>query len=220
MNWNILGRAPSLQSVTPADLLDGPVSAINGAVMHEPTPADYWVSGDAPHYMEGRQPVGNPVVVTRWPNADQWRRAYPGLELRTYKPPPSTHMTDCLPWKSRIVNWCHWSIILALYHAWQSGARRIRFGGVSMAGDGYAYSGAKVENRYGVDHRWAEERRWLAQAMTEMHEHGSVEFDLEFKPRVYECQACGEVYRLGYVYGALSCEKGCGILSWASRAVV
>jgi hypothetical protein len=222
MNVNVLGRAPSLASVTPADLLDGPVLAINGAVMHRPVPADYLVSCDAPDWLGDAALPCAPVVVTRASSRHRWAERFPALERVTYDGP--VRLAKCLPWATRLDGgqdgpgqparggWDHWSMLLALYHAYQRGARRIRFGGVSMRGDGYAYSERRVDYKLGPEQRWARERREVATAMTELAEHGGVEFDMPHRPVEYLCSTCARAIRLAYVYGPLSCECNAGAL--------
>lgn len=215
MNHNILGRAPSLQSVTPADLLDGPVSAINGAVFHRAIPADYWVGCDAPHWCK-EDPPGTPVVVTLGSNREHWERRFPHLKRMTYDG-DSLRTGRAIPWATG-VDWQHWSILLALHHAGTQGAKRIRFGGVSMKGDAYAYSEKRVDNKVGPEKRWMRERRELAQAMTELSEHRGIEFDLPFTVKQYVCDECGAEYRIAYVQGPISCACNNGELKRAGKA--
>jgi hypothetical protein len=222
VNVNILGRAPSLASVTRASLLDGPVLAINGAVMHKAVPADYLVSCDGPAWLGDEEIPGEPVVVTRAANRHTWFDRKGHLWLVTYD--DAKRLADCLPWKTRLDGrqdqpgtparggWDHWSMLLALYHAYRLGATRIRFGGVSMRGDTYAYSERRVDYKLGPEQRWARERREVAQAMTELGAEAGIEFDLPLRCEQYRCDACGLEYALSFAYGAMSCECNAGAL--------
>jgi hypothetical protein len=213
-DWTIAGRAPCLVDATQADVI-GKLSVINGAIYHEPIEPDYWVCADQPGKIVRREVPGKPwnarrrpVLVTKDSHGPHWSREFPeltaeqGVTVQTYG--NKDHMQAALPWRTR-VDWCHYSILLALYHAWVHGARRIRFIGVAMQGGAYAYSTATIENKNGPEWRWMRERRMLAEAMTELAEHGGADFERPFEPRWYTCVGCSKPYRLAFASGPMSC---------------
>jgi hypothetical protein len=218
---NILARGPSLVTVGAADLLPGaPVLAINGAIFHHATPADYWLGIDDPgqfvpgHIARPWSDAKQPEAVTKAAQVTKWHLRWPQLTFHLYGSGPVGKAQERRPfaWETK-VDWLHYSILTALHFAYARGVRHMRLLGVDMLGAGYSYSTARVEVKNGSEYRWRKERRMVAQALTELTGGGcSFDFgaDRPLVPhlRPYTCsipRCLQPKLELAYHFGPMDC---------------
>lgn len=161
-DWTILARGPSLWDCTQADVLDGPVVAVNGAIYHHAIPADYlasvdeperWVDHNAcnPPWGANPMPEGVAVRLLKW---TAFRRRT-GI---TAHPFPGGNgggadIAMMIGDKRRDLNYHRWTTLLAIGWARWGGAKRIRLLGADMQGESRAYG---CGGRILTEQRWAE----------------------------------------------------------------
>jgi hypothetical protein len=140
MNFTILSAGPSFWGVRKSDLLDGPVVAINAAIL-----AIDWldIDVDLPSDLPG---IDGVQVWGRKRYQRSWRKAGVGREQMVWLP----------PWKSGVCPSC---IVHAINKCVSLGATHIKVLGCDMRGGGSACRGFTKE-----EEPW-QRRRWRVEAI-------------------------------------------------------
>lgn len=175
--WNIISEGPSAAYVTKADLLDGPVVAINMAIRKaEEFRVHVWAVEDDPRVIWKHAKPYHPELMMVWGavnHAQTWLRKYPASKL--YLTEPSLLM-DPVDNVAPVLS----TIFPTLVKAQAHGARCIRVFGADMRGSGSPFTkwrpgllGAWTEEeseQYAA--RWRVERRMFAHAIRRAKEEG------------------------------------------------